>query len=96
MPIHMQYIKPVNHPPLKFPQLILWRWLATISAYFMLSLAYSFVSMAFQINFTKTNPITSETQVTDMMFGNPVSYGHGTFLVYCKLIYVHFSEETVR
>lgn len=85
MPIHMQYIKPENHPPLKFPQLIAWRWLATISAYFMLSLAYSFVSMAFQLNFTATNPITSTTQATDTAFGNPVSYGHGTFLVYWML-----------
>lgn len=81
----MQYIKPENHPPLKFPQLIIWRWLATISAYFMLSLAYSFVSMAFQINFTSTNPITSTTQVTVMSYGNPIAYGHGTFVVYWML-----------
>lgn len=85
LPIHMTYINPKGHPPLKFWQLILWRWFATLSAYFMLSLAYSFVSMAFQINFTHTNPITSETQVTDIAYGNPVSYGHGTFLVYWML-----------
>lgn len=84
MPIHMQYVKPENHPPLKFPQLIIWRWVATLSAYFMLSLAYSLVSLAFQINFSNTNPITSETQVTDIMSGNPISYGRGTFPVYCK------------
>lgn len=81
----MTYINPKGHPPLKFAQLIIWRWIATLSAYFMLSLAYSFVSMAFQINFTHTNPITSETQVTDIAYGNPVSYGHGTFLVYWML-----------
>jgi hypothetical protein len=85
MPIHMQYITPGAHPPLKFPQLILWRWCATISAYFMLSLAYSFVSMAFQINFWHTNSITSETQVTVMAEGNPISYGSGTFVVYWML-----------
>jgi hypothetical protein len=51
----------------------------------MLSLAYSFVSMAFQINFTHTNSITSETQVTVMSEGNPVSYGAGTFVVYWML-----------
>lgn len=85
MPIHMQYLKPTNHPPLKFPQLVLWRWLATLSAYFMLSLAYSFVSLAFQINFANTNPITSQTQVTNMEYENPVSYEHGTFLVYWML-----------
>lgn len=81
----MTYINPQGHPPLKFYQLIIWRWFATMSAYFMLSLAYSFVSMAFQINFTHTNPITSETQVTDVAYGNPVAYGHGTFLVYWML-----------
>ena len=51
----------------------------------MLSLAYSLVSMAFQINFTHTNPITSETQVTDMAYGNPIAYGRGTFVVYWML-----------
>ena len=81
----MTYINPNGHPPLKFWQMILWRWMATLSAYFMLSLAYSFVSMAFQINFTHYNPIKSETQVTDIAYGNPVAYGHGTFLVYWML-----------
>ncbi|OCL03985.1 hypothetical protein AOQ84DRAFT_325031, partial [Glonium stellatum] len=82
LPIHMQYLNPKDHPPLKFWQLIVWRYIATMLAYVFLSLAYSFVSMAFQINFTHTNPITSETQVTDIAYGNPVAYGHGTFLVY--------------
>ncbi|KAF2829432.1 hypothetical protein CC86DRAFT_318736 [Ophiobolus disseminans] len=85
MPIHMQYLSPKGHPPLKFPQLIVWRWLATISAYMFLSLAYSFVSMAFQINFTNTNPVTSETSVTMQEYGNPIAYGHGTFPVYWML-----------
>jgi hypothetical protein len=70
MPIHMQYLSPKGHPPLKFPQLIAWRWAATITAYVFLSLAYSFVSMAFQINFFGTNPVTSETQVTMVEYGN--------------------------
>src|SRR5437763_104908 len=82
LPIHMQYLSPQGHPPLKFPQLVLWRWVATITAYIFLSLAYSFVSLAFQINFTHTNPITSETQVTMSEYGNPIGYGHGTFPVY--------------
>ena len=81
----MQYLTPKGHPPLKFPQLIAWRWAATITAYLFLSLAYSFVSFAFQINFTNTNPITSETQVTISEYGNPIAYGHGTFLVYWML-----------
>lgn len=83
--IHMQYINPKGHPPLKFYQLIIWRWCATMCAYFFLSLAYSFVSIEFQVSFTLTNPITSETQVTDIAYGNPPGYGHGTFLVYWML-----------
>jgi hypothetical protein len=70
---------------LHFYQLVLWRWLATITAYLFLSLAYSFISMAFQINFTHTNPITSQTSPTDIAYGNPVAYGHGTFAVYWML-----------
>ncbi|KAF2492022.1 hypothetical protein BU16DRAFT_101420 [Lophium mytilinum] len=85
LPIHMQYLNPKGHPPLKFWQLILWRYCATMSAYLFLSLAYSFVSMAFQINFTHANPITSETQTTDIAYGNPIAYGHGTFVVYWML-----------
>lgn len=85
LPIHMQYVNPKNHPPLKFYQLIIWRWCATMSAYIFLSLAYSFVSMAFQLNFTRTNPVTSDTQVTDIAYGNSVAYGHGTFPVYWML-----------
>jgi hypothetical protein len=85
LPIHMQYLNPKGHPPLKFYQLIIWRWCATITAYVFLSLAYSFVSMAFQINFTHPNPIQSETQVTVMAYGNPPAYGNGTFLVYWML-----------
>jgi hypothetical protein len=85
LPIHMQYLNPNGHPPLKFPQLIIWRWCATITAYIFLSLAYSFVSLAFQINFSQTNPITSQTQTTDMAYGNPIVYGHGTFPVYWAL-----------
>ncbi|KAK1816372.1 hypothetical protein LTR12_009263 [Friedmanniomyces endolithicus] len=52
--------------------------------YFMLSLAYSLISLAFQINFTGGNPITSETQVTSTIspYSNADSYGHGTFPVY--------------
>lgn len=78
MPIHMQYLSPQGHPPLKFPQLIAWRWAATITAYVFLSLAYSFVSMAFQINFFGSNPVTSETQVTMIEHGK---YRDHTYLL---------------
>jgi hypothetical protein len=41
--------------------------------------------MAFQLNFTHTNPITSQTQATNTDYGNPVAYGHGTFPTYWML-----------
>ncbi|KAK3627717.1 hypothetical protein LTR56_019062 [Elasticomyces elasticus] len=90
LPIHFKYLKPEGHPPLKFYQLVIWRWCATLSAYFLLSLAYSFVSLAFQINFSGGNPVTSETQATSTLspYSNPDAYGHGTFPVYWMLNFV--------
>ncbi|KAK5117294.1 hypothetical protein LTR62_005911 [Meristemomyces frigidus] len=87
LPIHFKYLKPEGRPPLKFYQLIIWRWCATISAYFMLSLAYSFVSLAFQVNFSGGDPVTSETRVTSTVDGytNPDGWGRATFPVYWML-----------
>ena len=51
----------------------------------MLSLAYSLVSLAFQINFSHTNSITSHTQATIQSEGNPIAFGHATFMVYWML-----------
>ncbi|KAF2873467.1 hypothetical protein BDV95DRAFT_489965 [Massariosphaeria phaeospora] len=85
MPIHMQYLNPKDHPPLKFHQLIIWRWCTTVLAYIFLSLAYSLISLAFQVNFSHMNPVASETQVTNMAYDNPIAYGRGTFLVYWAL-----------
>lgn len=81
-------MKPEGHPPLKFYQLIIWRWCATITAYFFLSLAYSLVSLAFQINFSGGNPVSSQTMVTAIAYGNPDAYGRGTFPVYWMLNFV--------
>lgn len=44
LPIHLRFITPDGHPPLKFWQHIIWRRIATVSAYCLLSLAYSSVS----------------------------------------------------
>jgi len=86
LPIHFKYLKPdEGHPTLKFYQLIIWRWCATISAYFMLSLAYSLISLAFMMNFGAKVPHTGDpTQVTPTVDGyqNANAYGHGTFPVY--------------
>ncbi|EME40716.1 hypothetical protein DOTSEDRAFT_74304 [Dothistroma septosporum NZE10] len=51
----------------------------------MLSLAYSLISLAFQINFSGGNPVTSQTEPTLIEYGNPDAYGHGTFPVYWML-----------
>ncbi|KAJ9644709.1 hypothetical protein H2199_003672 [Coniosporium tulheliwenetii] len=84
LPIHMQYLKPEGHPPLKFWQLIIWRWFATMTAYFVLSLAYSLISFAFQINFSSGYEVL-ETAVSGRV--NPTAYGDGTFLVYWMINY---------
>jgi hypothetical protein len=86
LPIHFKYLKPEGHPPLKFYQLVLWRWCATISAYFMLSLAYSLISLAFGINFSGGVTNTGDpTQVTSTVNTNGNAYGHGAFPVYWAL-----------
>jgi len=81
----MKYLKPEGHPPLKFPQLILWRYTATLSAYVFLSLAYSLISLAFLVNFSGGNPVSSHIWPTVAEAGNPDAYGKATFLVYWAL-----------
>lgn len=90
LPIWIRFITPQEHPPLRFIEFVVVRWGGTIAAYFFLSLAYSFVSLAFQINFSGGNPVSSETSVTWTIdgFSNPDAYGHGTFPVYWMLNFV--------
>ena len=76
LPIHLKYLSPKGHPPLHFHQLIVWRWFATTGAYFLLSLSYSFVALAFQVPFS--NPPASQTEPAV----NPTAYGKETFVVY--------------
>ena len=85
-----QLIKPQGHPPLKFWQMVFIRYCGIQGAYFFLSLAYSWLSLAFQINFSGGNPVSSETQVTSTIDGNtnPDAFGHATFVVYWMLNYV--------
>ncbi|KAL8850010.1 MAG: hypothetical protein Q9221_005027 [Calogaya cf. arnoldii] len=82
LPIHMKFLTPDGHPPMKFPSFIAWRWTATLTAYFFLSLSYSLISLAFQIPFA--NPSASATEVAN----NPEPYGKGTFVVYWMINYV--------
>jgi hypothetical protein len=82
LPIHMKFIQPEGHPPLHFWQLIIWRWISTITAYLFLSLSYSLVSLAFQIHFS--NQPALHTVVAD----NANAYGKGSFPVYWMLNFV--------
>ncbi|KAL8944307.1 MAG: hypothetical protein Q9216_000491 [Gyalolechia sp. 2 TL-2023] len=82
LPIHMKFLTPGEHPPMRFPHFIAWRWSATMSAYFCISLAYSLISLAFQIPFA--NPSAPTTEVAN----NPEPYGKGTFVVYWMINYV--------
>ncbi|KAL8834313.1 MAG: hypothetical protein Q9170_003808 [Blastenia crenularia] len=82
LPIHMKFLTTGEHPPLKFPSFIVWRWLATIIAYLFMSLAYSLISLAFQIPFANHSAPTTEVA------NNPEPYGKGTFVVYWMINYV--------
>ncbi|KAL2873690.1 hypothetical protein SGCOL_011174 [Colletotrichum sp. CLE4] len=82
-----KYIQPQGHPPLHFWQLIIWRWLATIVAYFVISLSYSLISLAFQIPFSA--PPASPTEPAPPT--GATAYGHGTFPVYWMLNFVGMS-----
>jgi hypothetical protein len=81
LPIHMKFMGE-NHRPLHFYQLIIWRWIATVSAYFFLSLFYSLISLAFQIPF-------SSPSAPDTVVANPAdAYHYGSFVVYWMLNWV--------
>ncbi|TGO33347.1 hypothetical protein BHYA_0251g00140 [Botrytis hyacinthi] len=81
LPVHTKYITPQGHRPLHFYQMVIWRWLATVVAYFFLSLFYSLLSLAFQIPFsTGHKSITSVESAT--------AYGKGTFVVFWMLNWV--------
>ncbi|KAH6670378.1 MNNG and nitrosoguanidine resistance protein [Halenospora varia] len=82
LPIHMKYLSPVGHPPLHFHQQVIWRWVATVSAYFVLSLCYSLISLAFQVPFSRRGASHTEPAI------NPDAYHHATFLVYWMLNFV--------
>lgn len=82
LPIHMKFVKPEGHPPLIYWQEIVWRWFATMVAYFLLSLSYSLLSLAFQIPFS--NPPAPATEVAN----NANEYGKASFVVFWMINYV--------
>ncbi|KAI0167559.1 MNNG and nitrosoguanidine resistance protein [Pestalotiopsis sp. NC0098] len=82
LPIHQKYITPVGHPPLHFWQFIAWRWCATVASYVIISLAYSLVSLAFQIPFWKGPGSPVDVAL------NATAYGRGSFPVYWMVNFV--------
>jgi hypothetical protein len=76
LPIHLKYLSPKGHPPLKFPHLIAWRYFATVASYFLLSLVYSLVSLAFLM------PMDRAPGSHVWPTKNPNAYGRATFVVY--------------
>ena len=87
IPIYMRFMKPEGHPPLKGLELVIVRYIGTQAAYFLLSLAYSLISVAFQIDFSSYNPIRSQTEVVQTIDGysNAPYFGPATFVVYVSV-----------
>ena len=83
LPIYMKLVTPTeSHPAIPFWQLTAIRWFGAHCAYFIMSLAYSLISLAFQIPFA--NPSAPDTVVAK----NATPYGRGTFIVYWMINFV--------
>jgi hypothetical protein len=89
LPTHMLFVTPNSaspHPPLKFAQLVIYRYCATVIAYFLLSFCYSLVSLVFLIPMNHTAP--GEGYAPHDVYNNPNPLGHATFMVYWILNFV--------
>ncbi|OAG39354.1 hypothetical protein AYO21_06370 [Fonsecaea monophora] len=94
VPMHMRFVQqdPSNpHPPLKFTHLIIWRYISTIIAYFLLSFCYSLVSLAFQIPFSRRPPHGHSDWLQTDVANNANHFGHATFVVYWMLNWLGMS-----
>lgn len=80
LPIYSKFVMTQGHPPMHFWEMMLWRLGIIIMTYFFLSLAYSLVSLAFQIPFANTY---AHNDVT--LANNPTAIGRATFVVYWML-----------
>lgn len=76
LPIHMKYLSPRGHPPLRFRHLIVWRYVATVLSYFLLSFVYSLVSLAYLM------PMGNKPGSHVWPEKNPTAFGKGTFVIY--------------
>ncbi|PNS18828.1 hypothetical protein CAC42_5367 [Sphaceloma murrayae] len=90
LPVYTKLLKPQGHPPLKFWQMVIVRYIGIQGAYLMLSLAYSLVSLAFQVNFSQPNAAQGPTEVAITGMGNlnPVKFGRATFPVFWFINYI--------
>lgn len=89
MPTHTHFVdemEPSNqHRKIYFRQLVLWKYTSTVSAYFFMSLAYSLVSLAFQIPFSASP--TSHT-VPPPPGAATTGYGHASFFIYWQINFI--------
>lgn len=95
MPVHQLFSGASSgHPPLKKSQWVVYRWVSSITAYFLLSLAYSLVSLAFLIpfslpSFSHTSP---PPEGSGHFLGIPLQsatrYGKSSFVVFWMLNWV--------
>lgn len=83
IPIYSKFVIPADHPPMHFWELMFWRLGLVVLTYLFLSLAYSLVSLAFQIPFSNTFPHNDVT-----VANTPDAYGKGTFVVYWMLNWI--------
>ena len=86
-PIHMKFLSSRGGPPLHYHLLVVWRWVATVGAYFFLSLAYSFTALVFQVPFPDDLASSTEPAI------NPTAYGKETFVVYWMTNFLGMSAE---
>lgn len=86
IPTHMLFVTsaPRTGVILKFRQLVAWRYIATITTYFLLSLCYSFVSLFFLIPFSRSSTNGGPWTKTDVA-NNANPYGHATWVTYWML-----------
>ncbi|KAL6719229.1 hypothetical protein ACLMJK_003466 [Lecanora helva] len=83
LPIYSKLLTPApNRPPLRFWHFVIVRWCGTIAAYFFMSLAYSLISLAFQI------PFANDDAPHTVVANNPDAYGKGTFVVYWMINFI--------
>lgn len=80
-PIHAAFMRG-KHRPLHPVQLAIWRLLSSFMTYFVLSLCYSLISLAFQVPFSNS-PVPGTVSAA-----NPNAYGRGSFVVYWMLNFV--------